>query len=316
MKTNIRHLIFLGFILFMDEALTAPGGFILNVKGGGYIPLRYHKINVFTQTTRLVRNKENYYVSQEHGLPVRGYRVNPLGKRTSKLTDIKIDPNLERKARATTILKISANLDAGLPTRTDLFDGSSFDTAAMTSDFNIPSVLYDNLGKAHRVTIYFRHLDRRCWTYHLLTNATEIIATGELQFDDFGKLQLTTSESMSAIQLEFGSTDKSVITTQYGSPCAVRDIINDGYSKGKLLFIWIQDDGKVIGSFSNGIKATLFVIPLAIFKNEQFLAPFMTNVFLSSDLSGKADFGFADTFARGHFKVDYFGGQEDITTDP
>ncbi|WP_276317849.1 flagellar hook-basal body complex protein [Cobetia sp. ICG0124] len=76
-------------------------------------------------------------------------------------------------------------------------------------------------------------------------------------------------------------------STQYANDYEVTSLSQNGYTSGSLVGVSFEDDGRVIGSYSNELKQTLGTIALANFANDQGLRPNGDNGWLATAESGE-----------------------------
>lgn len=95
---------------------------------------------------------------------------------------------------------------------------------------------------------------------------------------DLGKVN--SASSPLTVNLDVGSI------TQFGSPFSVTDMVQDGYSSGRLSGISIDTDGMIQGRYSNGQTRNQGQIVLATFKNPNGLQSMGGNQWQSSAASG------------------------------
>ena len=91
-----------------------------------------------------------------------------------------------------------------------------------------------------------------------------------------------------AIALNFGTTGKLDGLTQFAgtSTAVARD--QDGYGSGRLSSVSINNDGIVVGAFSNGIKKNIATLQIALFQNAAGLESTGNGYFTPSGNSGDA----------------------------
>jgi flagellar hook protein FlgE len=75
-------------------------------------------------------------------------------------------------------------------------------------------------------------------------------------------------------------------TTQYASPSVVVSQEQDGYGTGTLVKLSVDDEGNVVGNFSNGTPRKLMRLALAKFTNPNALDKAGNNMFSQSNNSG------------------------------
>ncbi len=88
-------------------------------------------------------------------------------------------------------------------------------------------------------------------------------------------------------------------TTQFGSPFAVNNVDQDGYTTGRLAGLDVDKDGIIFARFTNGETQIQGQIALARFNNEQGLTPIGDTMWGESSESGQPNIGAPNTSALG-----------------
>jgi flagellar hook protein FlgE len=178
-----------------------------------------------------------------------------------------------------------------------------------SKDFNIS--VYDSQGGEHVLSGAFVRTDTNNQWDIVLTSVTgditEITMDNRridgLTFDaDNGSFNGITGSDVSQFEVSFGHNPTASQTielnlgtegkldglTQFaGSSTAVaRD--QDGYEAGSLSTVSVNNEGIVIGTFSNGIKKDIASIQLALFQNTAGLETIGNNYYTPSANSGEA----------------------------
>jgi len=203
--------------------------------------------------------------------------------------------SLTMEANSTSELNLEGNLDS------EMEDGDSF-------EYN--TTLFDSLGEAHSVTILFTKDSDLNFSYDVTTAEAGVTITdgsGTIEFTEEGKLDLGNSTigpfevtdygngaSAATIDLNFNE-DKF---TQYANTTVVNST-QDGYESGSLIGLGVDQEGKVIGNFSNGRDNHVSTIAVASFINPQGLEKVGGNLFATSWNSGEPQVGVAGTGERG-----------------
>jgi flagellar hook protein FlgE len=123
-------------------------------------------------------------------------------------------------------------------------------------------------------------------------------ALGTAQFDSTGKLVSTTPAQLVS-QVDISPANPNAATppalavdivltgsTQLGSTYGVIEMQQNGYAEGKLTNVNIADDGKVMASYSNGVKRAEAEIGLVSFRNAQGLSPAGGSIWKATSQSG------------------------------
>ena len=295
----------LGTGLATDMAIKGNGFFCVKGSASGITG------NFYTRAGQFHLAKDGKMVN-EAGLVAQGYLADAAGMLTKKVTDIKI-PQSQMAPQATSTSSIAGNLDAGATAfTTGSFSASS---AATTSNYSTQVTVYDSLGKAHTMTIYFRKTSATAWSYHGVVDGSEITGgsagtptvtlTGTLTFDTSGKLASAnagtgTVNFANAVQGQTITVDWGDSTgttpagtglkgmTSYAAASTTSYVSQNGNASGNLAGISVGADGTVSGVFSNGKSRTVGQVLLADFKSQQDLNRIGGNLFAETLASGQA----------------------------
>ena len=140
-----------------------------------------------------------------------------------------------------------------------------------------------------------------------------------LEFDANGKLVGTNGAAATRIPLQFdldavvGTSNKAtsplsmaapdgisfLASTQFGSPFGVNNMVQDGYTSGRLAGIAISPDGVIKGRYSNGQSKDMGQIVLAKFNNPNGLQSVGGNQWQETGASGAPVLGAPGTGANG-----------------
>jgi flagellar hook protein FlgE len=184
--------------------------------------------------------------------------------------------------------------------------------------------VYDSLGAAHRVDLYFRNTAPGAWDWYAMVDGAEVggpagptqIANGSLGFTTAGALdtEATAASSVSftgatpnqAISFDFGdslTTDGGTGlsgTTGFSGPSEVIAVNQDGYAAGTLQDVSIAEDGTITGLFDNGQSRAVARVALANFQSEAGLRRAGAQLFEETAASGQPALGAAATGGTGH----------------
>ena len=87
--------------------------------------------------------------------------------------------------------------------------------------------------------------------------------------------------------------------TQFGSPFAVNDLSQNGYTTGRLVGLDVEGSGVILSRFSNGETQVLGQVALANFRDKEGLAPVGDSVWVETFASGDAVVGAPGTASLG-----------------
>ena len=91
------------------------------------------------------------------------------------------------------------------------------------------------------------------------------------------------------VEMDFGSTGQLNGLTQYSGPSSTAVARKqDGYKAGRLSTVSVNNEGILIGAFSNGMKKEIATLQIALFQNPSGLESAGNSYFTSSANSGEA----------------------------
>jgi flagellar hook protein FlgE len=257
-------------------------------------------------------------------LRLQGYTAAPDGTMGSTIGDLVVTGGTV-PANPTTLVNIAANLDASTPLDPN---NAPFDplNASKTSAFSQNVTVYDSLGAAHELTVFYHKSADNTWDWHALVDSGELaggtagtpteVASGDLTFTTDGKLD-TDTVNANTVDFGGGATAGQVInfdfgtsitgdqgtgldgTTQFASKSVPVELRQDGYAAGSVAGISIAGDGKITGVFSNGQQRVLGQVVTADFANLDGLQRTGNGMWIESQGSGQPLIGGADAGGRG-----------------
>lgn len=295
----------------LDLAIRGGGMFVVKGNHGGQTAQYY------TRDGRFHLDNQGFVVNQQ-GLKLQGFTIDPTGTRALAPSDLPLGAR-ESPPAATTTANMTLNLDANAVTP-PAWDPLNPNT---TSNYATSATVYDSLGAAHHVEVFFRSQGAGAWEYHAMVDGGDLaggvkgtlteIGTGTLLFNTAGALQSQTTGGTAnfvnatpgqAIAFKFGDDIASggtgfAGTTQFAGASSVNGLDIDGRAAGKLTDIVISDDGKIRGVFDNGDKIELAQVALADFASEQGLERSGDGLMVETAASGKPLIDVPGTGARG-----------------
>ena len=266
-----------------------------------------------TRAGQFTVDNNGFLVTQD-GLRVQGYAADAAGNVTVALGDLQVG-NATATPHPTVDIAIKANLDADAPT--GVWDPTQ---PAASSNFSTSVSVYDSLGHATQIQIYFRHTTTG-WEWHGMADGAAVggtpgtpveVAGGTLAFDAAGRLQTVTQSSSfnpagaNAPQpltfdlgdaLDDGGTGLAGIT-QFASPGATTLVTQDGYGSGQLSAVQIDKSGVVQGVFTNGEMRSLGQVGVARVAAPDALERTGGNLYAVTSGSGDAVMGAAGEGGR------------------
>ena len=296
----------------LDVAISGGGMFVVKGNHSGQLGQFYTRDGRF-------QIDDTGFVTNQQGLRLQGFSIDTAGNRSLSIGDLPLGARASPPV-ATTKAAMTVNLDA-TSTVPAAFDQANPNA---TSNYATSETVYDSLGSAHHVQVYFRAQGNGAWEYHAMVDGGELaggtpgtlteIADGNLTFDTAGALQTQTLNTSSAdflnatpgqaIQFTFGDDIASGGTglagsTQFSAASSVNGLDINGRSSGKLTSLQIADDGKITGVFDNGDKILVAQVALASFANNDGLQSVGDGLTTESTTSGKALIDLPGTGARG-----------------
>ena len=302
-----------------DLALSGDGFFVVNGAVDGVTG------NFYTRAGQFNVDNEGFLVNTG-GLKLQGYEANGDGTFAAAVSSLQV-PTSSISPRATTELEVTANLDAAAAVPTGAWDAQN---PSITSNFSTSMVVYDSLGAAHTLDIYFRKTAANTWDYHVLASGDDLnppapgtnveVGTGSLGFTTEGALNTVTTGT--AISVNFaGATAAQAITvdfgnpitppvggtagtgldgiTQFASPSSVSSQGQDGYSSGDFSGVAVDGQGIVQGLYTNGQKIAIGQLAIAKFRANEGLGRAGQSLFIETRESGNAAMGTAASGGRG-----------------
>lgn len=130
-------------------------------------------------------------------------------------------------------------------------------------------------------------------------------SSGEAEISAIWSDGATASTGTSAISIDLGTVGKSDGVSQYSSSSStsvsitVNSYSQDGYAEGTMSSVAVDSSGDVVASYTNGQTATIFVIPVVTFANENGLTELSDGVYEASTSSGSAVYNVAGTGSAG-----------------
>lgn len=287
-----------------DLAIEGAGFFIVSDPATGNIANNYTRAGAF-------RFDEGGYLVNPEGMNVMGYQLDTNGKTFGDLTPIWANTQSFSSAGPTGNITLNTNIDsdsAAIATGFDIANPS-------TSSHYASSIrIFDSQGGTHLMTTYFTKTVDNTWEWNSVVDGGEVnggtagtlelVGQGVMTFDVNGDLDLTASGTGNPLTTPGSFTTTAgtldwangadqgqqvtfdMQTTQYASPSVVVSQAQDGFGTGTLVKLSIDNNGNVIGNFSNGTPRKLMQLALAKFTNPGAMAKAGNNMWSESGSSG------------------------------
>ncbi|CAX59170.1 Flagellar biosynthesis, hook protein [Erwinia billingiae Eb661] len=222
-------------------------------------------------------------------------------------------PTTAMSAKATSAAALVANLNSTDSTPTKDWATTNTDLSSIDVDtYNSKATMttYDSLGNEHNINLYYVKTGDNSWKMYPVDGTTGQSAAGagantdgsyNVTFNSSGQMtsptatvQLATATLNGSAAGTFnlnlaGSQQQNTGTSTFGNPT------QDGYKPGDLTSYQINNDGTVVGTYSNEQTQTLGQIALANFANPEGLKSEGNNVWSATNSSGQALVGLAGT---------------------
>jgi flagellar hook protein FlgE len=294
-----------------DMAIGGDGFFMVNGTAFG------SQGNFYTRAGQF--NIDNQGYLSTGGLRLQGYQALPNGEISNKVGDINIPTDaLPPSATSEIELRMSLNNDAEIVE--EAFDPENIEG---TRTYGTTATIYDTQGAPRQVEIHFAKTADNTWSYHVTADPADLgqegdfpieIGSGELTFNTDGQLQSVTGDPIVAtfgtggeqnITLDFGTSlddggDGADVTSQVGNGSTdVLRLEQDGRSTGALQGTRIENDGTIVGSYSNGEEVALGRVLLARFQANEGLENLGGNFYRATGRSGEPLLGEPNAGGRG-----------------
>ena len=290
----------------------------LAINGNGFFQIEAPFGYGYSRDGSMNFDKNGFLVNGD-GYKVQGFQVSEEGKITNQVGPIKLG-NTNIPAVATGKIDISMNLD----TRVNVKQFNPQEPED-TSNFSHSVTVYDNVGTARLITIYYNKAANNNWEYHVMADGKDAVggesgkmvemANGQLIFNDKGVLQQEVESSNSfnfnkgaaqgqKIKFSWGESISEGGTgldasTQYGSESSIARHTQDGITAATLSSLSLHDDGILTAVYDNGESRNLASIAIAKFENNEGLFKVGKNLFKESRKSGQPTMGRPGEQGRG-----------------
>jgi flagellar hook protein FlgE len=265
------------------------------VNGDGFFRLNDQGAVTYSRNGQFHLDKDGYLITNT-GLNVMGYTnltldVNNNVIGAANLGNIQIDLN-DLQPQATSSMDLVLNLDAGVPLPLKTTAGFNPNTAS-TYDFSSTFTVYDSLGVDHQLTLYYLNTADAAasstWSVfaYLDGNQLDLDAAGapayhDLVFDSAGTLTPATATTSNQPYAVAPAQNMTIAfdftgTTQYAGDSGVTAVSQDGYARGRVIGVTIDENGIVNGRYTNGLTRPLQQLVLANFRNPNALVPLGNN---------------------------------------
>jgi flagellar hook protein FlgE len=305
--------------LFTQGAIESTGRSLdLGIEGDGFFVLRDGALGRVYSRAGNFQLAADGRVTNLAGNVLQGTPVDGTGTPTGAITDVTV-AGVNSQARATTTVDVVGNLQSDAATGT--FDGTSFQTAFATSAFPTTVQVYDSLGKAHSLHLFFTRTGTNAWTVNAAVDAGEtggtagalnVRGTAALTFNTDGTLAGPASLAIAftganrfagaadqTVTLDLGTPGTVDGLSQYASASGFTSQTQDGYGAGQPISLGVDENGILSATFDNGQVRQLFQLAMAKFIAPEGLRPVGDAVFHETLESGQPTIGVAGAQGNG-----------------
>jgi flagellar hook protein FlgE len=303
---------------------TSSNGLDLAIDGNGFFMVAdpTTAARSYTRAGQFSLDKDGNIVNPD-GLRLQGYLANPIGTITGTIGDMAVAA-VQNPAIQTANADITVNIDASATAAAawTYVGGTATPPAAAQYNSTNTVTVYDSQGGAHAVNVYYAKTAANAWTAHYVyTDSTGVYqqaaTTQNLTFNTSGALAADNQAATAfvwgggvangAITFNYGTSIAEGGTgldgtTQFNSPFAVLNMVQDGYAAGSLKNILVGQDGIITGVFTNGQTRAIGQVALATFIAPTELTKQGRNLYAESFASGQPIIGGPNTSGLG--KVD------------
>lgn len=320
---------------FGDGTTTSTGrGLDVAISQNGFFRLVDSSGSVFYSRNGQFKLDENRNLVNMQGLQLTGYPATgtpPTIQQGANPVGLSV-PNTLMAAKSTTTASQQINLNSTdkLPATTP-FDPTKADSYNKKGTVTV----YDTQGNAHGMDVYYVKTADNTWQVYTKDSSvagSTATSAGFMRFDNNGNLQgitanaadpipnpntlptsinVTTGVTNGATPATFALSFQNSMQQNTGANNIVATLQN-GYKPGDLVSYQINDDGTVVGNYSNEQNQLLGQIVLSNFANPEGLQSQGDNVWTASNSSGVALLGLAGT---GNFGTLTSGALESSNVD-
>ncbi len=271
----------------------------LGIAGRGFFVVKDSKGEYFTRQGMFGVDRDGY-VENNFKQRLQIFPPDGLGGfNTGIQTDLQLQAGLGAPQETTTIDSL-LNLDAG-----EIVAGAAGNdivpTNPATYNHRTALTVYDSLGQAHDVALFFQKTAANTWDVAASIDGGAVSAETAITFDTAGRvlgaptvnfLFAVTTGATSPINNGGGGVVLDLSqTTQYGSPFEISALSQDGYATGRLSSLDIDDQGVVFARYTNGESLVMGKVALASVPNPQGLRSLGDSLWGASFAAGDVLYG-------------------------
>ena len=293
-----------GTLVTQGSFENTSNGTDLAIEGSGFFMVADDTGTFYTRAGQFIMDDEGYLVNPS-GYRLQGYSADDSGNLLTTVGDLNV-AQISSAPLATENFRIVANLD-----------GSAVENQP-GSIYSTTITAYDSIGTAIPLTLTFtKTANAGEWTWDATvppSMGTVSAGSGTLQFDENGALvpptdadpTITIAGTPSGADLDVTWTTIDPTSgalsgdiTGYAAANDTYGLFQDGYAPGTVESVAIEQDGQIVGLFTNGQTRTIGQVVVADFVSPWGLTKMGKSLFAESMSSGQPTVGEAGTGGRG-----------------
>ncbi|HEY8719179.1 flagellar hook protein FlgE [Pengzhenrongella sp.] len=246
------------------------------INGDGFFTVRNGAQQYYTRAGSFNFDSIGQLVTSDGSLVQGWAAVGGVINANGPLSDIKLPISTLMSAQATANATFGGNIPSDAPDPTVL---------------NRTMDVYDAVGNKRSLALTFG-FSAGAWTVGATDGASTVAPTA-MTFSGGGALTSPSTLTVGAV-----TVDLSTITG-FAGLTSVEGLVQDGQQAGTLESFGLNQDGTIVGQFSNGLKQAIGQIALATFTNPTGLEKAGSSLYRTSANSGDPRIGTAGTGSRG-----------------
>ncbi len=279
----------------------------MSINGQGFFRVVKDGEASYTRNGSFSINRAGFVVNAD-GHTLSGYQANEDGFLSPSVGTLRIRA-ADLAPNPTETIEFGLNLDSTMEVLPpfDVSDPGTYNSTTATT-------IFDSLGSPNVMTMYFRKDLPNSWTMYTYLDGIEISQPGgdEIVFDTDGALSTINGGASSTIapptfnppsggsplDIRFDMSD----ITQYNGNFGVNQILQDGFANGRLNSLEVNDDGTIMGIYTNGQAQVMGQVTLTNFTNLDGLQQSFGSAWKETFASGSALTGRAGTASLGSIR--------------
>lgn len=263
-------------------------GMDLAINGSGFFMVNDNGAELYTRDGSFGLDRNGYIVNSNSQKLV-AYATDKLGNPTGALGPLQISM-ADTAPNPTTSVSVGVNLNSSAPA----LSAASFDpTNSATYTNTTATTIYDSLGGAHSMQVYFLKTGPGAWNVYNYVDGTAVGGANPITFGTSGALATPAGGAITlpSFTASGGGAPMNVTmdlgtATQFGSAFGINKITQDGYTSGHVSAIDIDKSGIIFARYTNGQSSVQGQIAIANFANPQALQPLGKNNWAATFAAG------------------------------